>query len=304
MDRIVIVKKKTSLDELIEQHMTYIAAKFYLKSLEQTIDPYEAEDKTYKAAVEMIRSKLPSDIQVTSVERQDLPNFLFRNSDLVIVCGPDGLFVNLAQYIEEQLVITVNPDPKTVTGALMLFRPDEVGEVVKNIQTGKHKSEALPFIKASLGIDKVLWGLNDILIGRKDPVSARYNISFNGRSENQSSSGILVSTGTGSTGWMKSIQAMVDGIIQQGRTHKLSYLPERTEKELVFVVREPFLLPNTGVSIVTDRIFPGKPLIVHSQMPTGGYIFSDGIVEKGLIWNAGETVTISVGDRFIHRIVR
>ena len=185
----------------------------------------------------------------------------------------------------------------------MLFPPNQVGALIAQVQASKHDLEQLPFVKATLDNGDVVWGINDIFIGRKDQVSARYEISFDSDSEHQSSSGIVVSTGVGATGWMRSIVAMVEGLIRSGAGHKLSLLPEATSNELVFAVREPFPSPTTDTDIVTGRITPGEPLVVISEMPEGGVIFSDGVTEKAIEWNAGSKVTVSVGDRFVQRIV-
>lgn len=304
MDRVVIVHKPSRLEELVLQHLTEGAAQFVLESKGQSIESYKEEDATYKAALSEVRRQIPNDLPVTSVSREDLSNFLFRDKDLIVVCGPDGLFANLAKYIDNQPMLTVNPDPKTVAGVLMLFPPNAVGGVVAQAQEGKHRLESLPFVKASIDNDRVVWGINDIFIGRKDHVSARYEISFGNQKERQSSSGIIVSTGVGSTGWMRSVAAMVSGLTREGMTHKLSLLPNTTSNELVFVVREPFPSPNTGTSLVTGRVVPGRPLTVSSEMPDGGYIFSDGVVEKAVEWNAGSRVVVSVGDRYVQRIIR
>lgn len=304
MDRVVIVTKPSRLEELVLQHLTEGAAQFVLESRGQSIQSYKEEDAIYKAALSEVRRQIPNDLPVTSVSREDLPNFLFRDKDLIVVCGPDGLFANLAKYIGNQPVLTVNPDPKTVAGVLMLFPPNAVGGVIAQAQDGKHQLESLPFVKASINDDRVVWGINDIFIGRKDHVSARYEISFGTQKEHQSSSGLIVSTGVGSTGWMRSVAAMVLGLTREGMANKLSMLPSATSNELVFVVREPFPSPNTGTSLVTGRVVPGRPLTVSSEMPDGGYIFSDGVVEKAVEWNAGSKVVVSVGDRYVQRIVR
>ncbi len=304
MDRVVIVTKPTRLEELIAQHLTEGAAQFALESRGKSIEPYRAEHVAYQAACSEIYRQLPNDVSVTTVGREGLPHFLFRDTDLIVVCGPDGLFVNLAKYVGNQPILTINPDPRTVAGALMLFPPSAVAGVVAQVQAGKHRLERLPFAKASIDDDRVVWGIGDIFIGRKDHVSARYGISFRGQQESQSSSGIIVSTGVGSSGWMRSIAAMVSGLTRVGQVHRLSSLPSATDTQLVFVVREPFPSPSTGVSIVTGRIVPGEPLIVSSEMPEGGYLFSDGVVEKAVGWNAGSTVVVSVGERYLQRIVR
>lgn len=305
MDRVVVVTKPSRLEELVLQHLTEGAAQFVLESRGQSIEPYKQEDAVYKAALGEIRRQIPNDLPITSVSREDLPNFLFRDKDLVVVCGPDGLFANLAKYLSSQPVLTVNPDPKTVAGVLMLFPPNEVGRVIAQAQEGKHRCESLPFVRASIDNDRVIWGVNDIFIGRKDHVSARYELSFGTQKEHQSSSGVIVSTGVGSTGWIRSISAMMEGLSQEkGRPNKLLSLPAPTSAELVFVVREPFPSPNTGASLVTGRVVPRQPLTVSSEMPDGGYIFSDGVVEKAVEWNSGSTVVVSVGDRYVQRIVR
>jgi hypothetical protein len=302
MDRIVIVSKPSRLAELVRSHLTEGRAKFILESRGQSIVPYKREDDAYRAALGEVRRQIPNDLPVAEVSRDNLPNFLFRDQDLVVVCGPDGLFANTAKYLDEQPVLTVNPDPASVAGVLMLFAPKAVGAVIARAQEGAHKVEALPLIRAEVDGERTLWGINDVFIGRKDQVSARYEVSFDGQSERQSSSGIIVSTGIGATGWLKAVVAMVTEL--SGDEPKvLSSLPEVTSDELVFVVREPFPTPGAGTTLVTGRITPDLPLSVTSEMPEGGYIFSDGVIEKALEWRAGSTVEISVGDRWVNRIV-
>lgn len=303
MNRVVIVTKPTPLKDLIREHQTLGAARFVLESRGQSIDGYEKEDCIYQEALLEIYRQIPNDLTVATVTREDLPNFLFRDDDLIVVCGPDGLFVNLAKYVSDQLVLTVNPDTSTVAGILMLFSPSEVGRLITQVKAGKHQIERLPLLKATVDDEKVVWGVNDVFIGRKDHISARYELSFGSQKERQSSSGIIVSTGVGSTGWLRSVVTMLDALVKSPQAHKLTSLPEATDLELVFVVREPFPSPNTGTEIVTGRVLPGKPLTVYSQMPRGGYIFSDGVVEKAIEWNAGSKVTVTVGDRYVQRII-
>src|SRR5215468_9478647 len=113
MDRIVLVTKASRLEELVREHLTEGMARFVLESRGQRIEPYIREDAAYRAALVEIRRQIPSDVGFVSVSREDLPNFLFREKDLIVACGPDGLFANLAQYVRDQLVLTVNPDPES-----------------------------------------------------------------------------------------------------------------------------------------------------------------------------------------------
>ncbi|MFZ1988044.1 MAG: sugar kinase [Minisyncoccia bacterium] len=303
MDRVVLVTKATRLEELVREHLTENAAAFALESRGQSIDPYLREHLLYHEALAEIGRQIPNDVTRTSVTREELPRFLFRDTDLVIACGPDGLFANLSKYLVDQLVLTVNPDPKTITGALMLFRPQDVGKMLAQVKAGTQRVERLPFAKATIDDRKVVWAINDIFVGRRDQVSARYELSFGGVAEAQSSSGIIVSTGTGSTGWMSSVITMLEGLNGKRAGHLLQRLPGKTDDQLVFVVREPFPSPTTGTTLITGRVSPSKPLTVTSQMPDGGFIFSDGVIERATEWKAGTPVVISVGDRYVQRIV-
>jgi hypothetical protein len=302
MDRVVLVTKPSRFEELVRSHLTEGAARFVLESQGESIEPYEREDQAYQSALAEIRRQIPVDLPVATVTRQELPQFLFRDKDLVIACGPDGLFANLAKYVGDQPVLTVNPDPASVAGVLMLFPPVAAGQMIARVQENRHRIERLPFIKASIDDDRVVWGINDVFLGRTDHVSARYEVSFRGRKERHSSSGIIVSTGVGATGWMRSIAVMA-AALARGGSPALARLPAASSNELVFVVREPFPSPPTGTSIVTGRVMPGMPLVVTSEMPSGGYIFSDGVTEKAVEWKAGSKVTVSVGERYVRRIV-
>src|SRR3989338_9741583 len=114
-------------------------------------------------------------------------------------------------------------------------------------------------------------------------------MQFDGETQRQSSSGIIISTGVGSSGWMRSIQKMLTGIAGEEALGELAEMPSPSDEELVFVVREPFPSPGCGTSIVTGRVAAGEELVVKSEMPRGGYIFSDGILEKAIEFNAGTT---------------
>ncbi len=59
--------------------------------------------------------------------------------------------------------------------------------------------------QAVLNTGETLIAINDLFIGPRSHTSARYTIRIGKRTEDHSSSGIIVSTGLGSTGWLRSI---------------------------------------------------------------------------------------------------
>lgn len=302
MDRIVLITKATGLSDMVREYMTEGAAAFALETLGQSIAPLRGADRTYRSALETIQRELPNDIPVMPLTRDELPDFLFRDTDMVMVCGPDGLFVNVAKHLREQPIIGVNPDPDRITGVLLPFRPHEAGAVVASVHAGKHRIERVPLAKATIDDVEVVWGVNDIFIGRNDQASAVYTIAYGGYTERQSSSGIIVSTGIGTTGWMRSVATMLERLC--GSAGALTRLPRAGDQELFFVVRESFPSASTGTRLVAGRVTRDLPLTVTSEMASGGCVFSDGVLERRVPFDAGSSVVVTVGNRFVNRVVR
>lgn len=69
--------------------------------------------------------------------------------------------------------------------------------------------------KAALNDGQTIYAVNDLFIGQKTHVSSRYQIKLGERQEFQSSCGIILSTGFGSTGWLKSILAGATNIVNE-----------------------------------------------------------------------------------------
>ncbi len=140
--------------------------------------------------------------------------------------------------------------------------------------------------------------------------------------ETQSSGGVIVSTGMGSTGWLKSLLTGAAAITQSARVVLTQRVvtesgeldagrrkpgPEvrlnvRTEfawdaSYLFVTVREPFPTHTTGASLVFGRVTPETPLQIESQMAEHAVIFSDGIEKHFLEFNSGTQVVINLAER-------
>ncbi len=70
----------------------------------------------------------------------------------------------------------------------------------------------------------------------------------------------------------------------------------REEKKLVFVVREPFLSKSSQIGLTSGVLFQAEELIIESQMPQNGIIFSDGILSDYMSFNSGNIVSIRIAD--------
>jgi NAD kinase len=146
------------------------------------------------------------------LDRSLLPNYLFANDELVIVVGQDGLVANTAKYALARPIIGVNPEPTRYDGVLLPFNAQSSAKALRQTIEGKARIRTVTMALAKLNDGQHLLAFNDLFIGVRSHVSARYRITVGKQTERQSSSGILVSTGAGSTGWMSSVYNMAAGI--------------------------------------------------------------------------------------------
>src|SRR5258708_18891395 len=207
IDRVVLVTKKTALEELVERYNAGAQARFYLETGApgSSFDEFAAAHDCYAAAVAAVQHSLPRGLKQHVIERGFLPNYVFGAGDLVVTVGPDGLVVNTAKYLRRQPILAVNPDPRRVDGILLPFSRDEAGEWAARAAAGQAPLRQVTMARASLNDGQALYAFNDLFVGPRSHVSARYRIEFDGQAEDQSSSGLIVSTGAGSTGWLQSI---------------------------------------------------------------------------------------------------
>ena len=305
-DKIILVTRKTRLEGLIERFNTREQARFYLDHSGDDFRRYEAEHEIYILALKRLKETLTRLGKLQVIERGFLPNFLFGKEDLVVTMGVDGLVVNTAKYLRGQLLVAVNPDPDHIDGVLLPFRLEQVAEVARRALQRQVKTRAIRMAQASLADGQRLIGFNDLFIGARSHISARYTLQLDQRSERHSSSGIIVSTGAGSTGWLSSLFNMANGLAAafSGAGQRISAPSLAWESDrLVFVVREPFASKTSAAGLVGGWIDPDQPLLVQSEMPSGGVIFSDGVETDFLAFNAGATATIALAEQQTHLVV-
>jgi NAD kinase len=298
--KVILVTRKTRLEELVNRHLTVEQAKFYVEHLEADFGDYETEQRTYFDARQTVLAALERHCLVQAVDRAFLPSFLFGPEDIVVALGQDGVIANTMKYLDGQPLMGVNPDPRRYDGVLLPFRPNEVETVLPQVIAGKRPLRSVTMAQATLSDGQSLYAVNDLFVGPKTHTSARYEIALRDRKEMQSSSGIIVSTGLGSTAWMRSILTGAS-MLMQSQSAKLK-LPSIGSMPwdapfLRFAVREPFPSVSTQTNLVFGEANRQSPLLIRSLMPENGVIFSDGIESDFLEFTSGLTATISVANR-------
>jgi NAD kinase len=318
-NKIILVTRPTRLAELVVRFNTVSQARFYIEHQGSDFADYMKEDETYHHALVEVQQVLAKVGRVQTVDRAFLPNFVFAPDDTIVTLGQDGLVANTLKYLNGQPVVGVNPDPARWDGRLLPFKPADIAKVMPEIIARRRSTRTVTMAKATLNNGQAMYAVNDLFIGPKSHVSARYVIRAGEVSETQSSSGVIVSTGLGSTGWLKSLLTGAAAVTQSAASmlaqRAVANLDntKRNPKErirlnvksefawdanfLFFTVREPFPTHTTGASLVFGRVTAETPLILQSQMAENGVIFSDGIEKDFLEFNSGTQATVGIAER-------
>jgi NAD kinase len=299
--KIILVKRRSRLDDLVTRFNSAAQAKFYIEHQGADFSDYQQEHEEYTAAIAQAAEALETVGRLQLLDRAFLPNFIFGPTDVVVAIGQDGLVANTLKYLNGQPLVGVNPAPQRWDGVLLPFRVIDLVKIVPEVIQGRRKQRQVTMGEALLNNSQVLFAVNDLFIGQRTHVSARYQLQFGQVSEVHSSSGIIVSTGFGSTGWLKSILAGASGIVGslagQIQPASLESGFGWDSDYLYFSVREPFPSRTTGAGLVFGKITPQTPLRITSNMAENGVIFSDGVESDFLEFNSGATATITVAEK-------
>lgn len=288
MDKLILVTRKTRLEQLIERFNTRAQAKFYLGQAGLDFDDYAREHDTYRRALERVQAVTQVGLPVQVLERALVSTYVFAPTDVVVVLGQDGTVANAAKYVGGSPLLGVNPDPERFDGVLLPLRVDTLKASLDATLAGRARVKEVTLAEAVLSDGQRLLAFNDLFLGARTHVSAQYRLRAGEGWERQSSSGIIVSTGAGSTGWLSSVCTMASAMSRTlgGAALEPVRLPWDA-RQLYFVVREPFVSRSTSASFVAGDVTEAAPLQVESLMPSGGVIFSDGMEDDALSFTSG-----------------
>ncbi len=298
--KIIIVTRKTRLENLIVRYNTIEQAQFVIEHSGDDFSYYLNEDAIYKKAVNEAILILESIGRVQILDREYISNFIFGRDDIVIAIGQDGLVANTLKYLDNQPLIGVNPDPSSYDGVLLPFKVEDLKAIINDVLNNKINTKEITMAQVSLNDGQSLVAVNDLFIGQKTHVSARYVLEYGSNKEQQSSSGIIISTGLGSTGWFKSILQGASKIAgaYSGRNMDFSQSGQFKWNSdfLYYTVREPYPSNSTKADMVFGKINKNSSFKIRSMMPENGVIFSDGIESDYLEFNSGSEASVYVSD--------
>nr|WP_249159543.1 sugar kinase [Bradyrhizobium tropiciagri] len=285
---------------MIAKYLTAAQARFYVEHLGADFSDYQREHDVYQAQRQITVQALEQWGRYQIIDRSFLPNFIFGPSDIVVALGQDGVVANTMKYLDGHPLIGLNPDAMRYDGILLPFVPSELPALLRDVAADQRDHKAVTMAKAELTNGQVLYAVNELFIGARTHVSAVYELALAEQKERQSSSGLIVATGLGSTAWFKSIvtgSLAIAGAFGGGNGAP-PYLPGAWDTDaLRFAVREPFPSRTSEVNLVCGSLARSERLSVRSLMPENGVIFSDGIEADRLEFNSGTEAQIGVAER-------
>ena len=292
--KVVLVVRETRLEQLVAQYNTLEQTQFVIESRGGTFEDTLAEHNAYREAIKTVQATLSDKARIQCVSREYLPNYIFGPEDIVVVIGQDGLVANTLKYLDGHPVIGINPEPSRYDGVLLPFEVKDLAKVFSDVSHARFQSREITMAQATLNDGQRMIAVNELFIGPRFQTSAFYDLRIDEKHERQSSSGVIVSTGLGSTGWLKSVAAGAAGV--SGRTTKSFEMPWE-ERLLTYAVREPFPSQTTGTDLVFGSIASENVFTMTSLMANNGVIFSDGMIDDCIEFNSGAIVEISLASK-------
>lgn len=290
--RAVLVHRTTEYEELLARHGTHGQAAFFLSSRDRDIREVAERHHRTRRALTDVAAAVPHRWRQSRVERADLDRFLFGPEDVVIVVGQDGLVANAAKYLAGQPVVGIDTDPGRNPGVLVRHRTADAAALLKSAVADGSRVDELTMVEAVADDSQRLLALNEICLGPPGHQTVRYRLSADDQAppgapaapEAQASSGVLVGTGTGATGWLRSLW--------RERGSALA-LPGPADRRLIWFVREAWPSPTTGTSLVSGELTPTQRLrlTVESDRLIA---FGDGMESDALTLTWGQTVHVGV----------
>ena len=180
---------------------------------------------------------------------------------LVVTVGGDGTLLSVSQWVTGGMMLGVNSAPRSSVGHLALARRESFAQIFGQIARGE--LQPIPVTRLSVDLDgqTLRPALNDVLLTHASPAAtSRYRLTLGGYSEEHRSSGLWISTATGSTAGIRSAG---------GRP-----MPLRSRR-LQFRARELYREAGGPGNLASGYLPPGSELAVESAMEQG-FLFLDG----------------------------
>ena len=213
---------------------------------------------------------------------------MLQDGDLIITIGGDGTLLRTAQHIQEQHVLGINSVPTKSVGALCSLKAEEIKEYLPKVFSGDFKVQKMHRIQTRVN-GKVLTDepINDILYTNTiAAATSRYWIEKGAKKEEHKSSGIWISTASGSTAAI----CAAGGVEQKLNDHKLQY-----------VVREPYQGIYHPYKLTKGFLKKGESLKITNKMVEARLYLDGPTIFHNL--NYGDEIEFTLSENHLKKII-
>jgi len=284
LSKIIIVPKRTKLE-----------LDMYLLGLnqEQVIEKYKKENvnieriirshENQKANLDRLK-KYFDDEQF--YRRENFTKDIADKAELIISFGGDNHFQYVSHFVNSNILMGINSDPKSSEGALTYFNADHLEDIITKLKKDNFEVEEWVRLEVKLGNETYLATAEVFLGEDRRKMMSRYILELNGKKEEQKSSGLLVVTGAGSTGWYDSSCRY---IYENGNPFS------KTSDYARFLATETYRGKLNGYKMIEGSLEKEQEIKLYSLADDKGIITID--CNEDYDFSMGKTALIKVSDK-------
>ena len=208
INKILCVLKKTSYEHYQLKHDVFEQFDEHRKKL---LEEGHKKQKEFEKKFKTLASQLK--FSITYIPDTDVKKYSAKDYDLVMTFGGDGTFLNAAQHFSETLMLGINShhneDPTQGSiGALTSVNEITLATALNRLKKGDYNIVKWKRLYAKINGEKLPeLAINDIYFGALEAYkTTNFEMCWNDQIEAfRGSSGIVFSTGMGSTSWFRNI---------------------------------------------------------------------------------------------------
>lgn len=220
------------------------------------------------------------------IERDALDTSIDDDADLVVAFGGDNHFTYVSHFVKKALILGVNSDPQRSDGALTSISAVDLERALQAIAAGEYDIEEWTRLEATVNGKTQPLATSELYVGENERKSmSRYVLKHGDKEETQKSSGLLITTGAGSTGWYDSACRYL---------HPEGSPFPRTAKQMVFLATEPFKGRLNQSKMLEGVVQEGETLTIKSLNDSEGIVSVDSLAE--ISFNRGAALEVRISD--------
>ncbi|NCN11443.1 MAG: NAD+ kinase [Leptospira sp.] len=293
ISRILVVQKKTKFELDMEIYSSLEEYKKICKLQNFLYDKIFQSHERQEQSREYLRKKVIPNAKF--IFRDDLNSINLDEFDLIISLGGDNHFTFVAHQVSPKLILGLNSDPDTSVGALLGFSTESFEQLVQNNWNGAYVEE-WSLIHTTLTypdgrIVETFPSVSEISIRNNSPdLISRYLIEYKDDIEEQKSSGLLLYTGAGSTGWVASCYPKKTGPFPKDKRYFQVYAREPRRKDKTY---EHFHWIDFRVEDSVEVVSEMNGGISIDSLAERNYLFPPGTRAKFTLGNTRLKVVIA-----------